>query len=153
MSPSKTTYEDRFSGRTRAILLTLSNIFLDSGLDVRHKHMFGHKAFLLKGRPFLLVGEWARYEDPKAGIVSIKARGPDEATVIVIPPDEAMALSIRRKYGGLYFAPSGTRLKCWISLTGPWLTEEERILPLVHQLLETYAEMPEKTGVRPGRQI
>ncbi|WP_141735742.1 hypothetical protein [Oligoflexus tunisiensis] len=153
MSPSKTTYEDRFSGRTRAILLTLNNIFLDSGQDIRTKHMFGHKAFLLKGRPFILVGEWARDEDPKAGLVRMSSRGKDEATVIVIPPDEVMALDIRKRFGGLYFAPDGTRLKYWISLSGPWLTEEEKILPLVNQLLDAYEKMPEKTGVRPGRRV
>lgn len=153
MSRSKVSYEEAFSGRTRAIILTLNNIFLDSGLDVRTKHMFGHKAFLLNGRPFMLVGEWARDEQLNEGIVSIRERGTEEPTLIVIPPDEAMALSIRKNYGGLYFAPSGSRLKFWISLTGPWLTEEERLLPLVTLLLDSYAALPEKTGVKPGRRV
>lgn len=153
MSRSKTTYEDAFSGRTRAILLTLNHIFLDSGLDIRTKHMFGHKSFLLNGHVFMLVGEWARDEDKKAGIVKIAERGKVESTMIVIPPDDELAQSIRKLYGGLYFAPSGTRLKSWVSLNGIWLTEEEKILPLVTQLLKVYGELPEKTSGRPGRRV
>lgn len=153
MSRSKPSYEDAFSGRTHAIIRTLSHIFLDSGLDVRTRHMFGHKSYLLNGHLFLLVGEWARDEDKKAGIVRIRARGKPESTLIVIPPDETMAQSILKKYGGLYFAPSGSRLKSWISLSGLWLTEEEKILPLVNQLMEIYGAMPEKTSVRPGRRV
>lgn len=153
MSRSKPGYEEAFSGRTRAIILTLSNIFLDSGLDVRTKHMFGHKAFLIHGRPFMLVGEWARDEKADKGIVCIRERGTEEATLIVIPLDEPMALSILKDYGGLYFAPDGTRLKFWISLIGPWLTEEEKILPLVTMLLKAYAALPEKTDVRPGKRV
>lgn len=149
----KTTYEDAFSGRTRAILLTLSNIFLDSGLDIRTKHMFGHKSFLLNGHVFMLIGEWARDEDKKAGIVKMAGRGAVESTMIVIPTDEKMAQGILKKYGGLYFAPSGTRLKYWISLSGLWLTEENKILPLVNQLLKVYAALPEKTSGRPGRRV
>lgn len=149
----KTTYEDAFSGRTKAVLLTLRHIFLDSGLDIRTKHMFGHKSYLLNGHVFMLVGEWARDEDKKAGIVQIADRGKAEATMIVIPPDEAMAQSIMKTYGGLYFAPSGTRLKSWVSLNGLWLTEEEKILPLVTRLLDAYKGMPEKTSGRPGRMI
>ncbi|HET9238365.1 MAG TPA: hypothetical protein VFO10_13980 [Oligoflexus sp.] len=149
----KTTYEDAFSGRTRAILLTLNHIFLDSGLDIRTRHMFGHKSFLLNGHVFMLVGEWARDEDKKAGIVQIADRGKAEATMIVIPPDDAMAQAIMKKYGGLYFAPSGTRLKSWVSLNGLWLTEEEKILPLVTLLLKAYEVMPEKTSGRPGRRV
>jgi hypothetical protein len=153
MSRAKTTYEDAFSGRTRAILLTLTHIFLDSGLDIRSKHMFGHKAFLLNGHIFMLVGEWARDEDKKAGLVKMGERGQVDSTVIVIPPDEALARSIRKTYGGLYFAPSGSRLKFWISLSGLWLTDEESILPLVQQLLDVYSAMPEKSRERPGRRI
>ena len=149
----RTTYEDAFSGRTKAILRTLTHICLDSGHDVRSKHMFGHKAFLLKGRPFLLVGEWARDEDKPAGIVRIADQGPAEATLIVIPPDEAMATAIRKKHGGLFFAPSGTRLKFWISLTGVWLTEEEQLQPLIQSLLKRYAAMEENKDARPGRQL
>ncbi len=153
MSRSKSNYEEAFSGRTHAIIRTLSHIFLDSGLDVRTKHMFGHKSYLLNGHLFLLVGEWARDEDKKAGIVKIAERGPAESTLIVIPPEEAIAKGILSEYGGLYFAPSGSRLKFWISLHGLWLTEEEKILPLVHQLMEIYGAMPEKTSGRPGRRI
>lgn len=153
MRPSKSTYEDAFSGRTHAIIRTLSNIFLDSGLDIRTKHMFGHKSYLLNGHLFMLIGEWIRDEDKKAGIVKIAGRGVAESTMIVIPPDEAMAQNILKEYGGLYFAPSGSRLKSWISLSGLWLTEEEKILPLVHQLLEVYGAMPEKSAGRPGRKI
>lgn len=149
----KTSYEDAFSGRTKAILLTLNHIFLDSGLDIRTKHMFGHKSFLLNGHVFMLVGEWARAEDRKAGIVQIADRGKAEATIIVIPPDDGMAQTIVKKYGGLYFAPSGTRLKSWISLNGIWLTEEEKILPLVTQLLKVYEALPEKASARAGRRI
>ncbi len=149
----KTSYEDAFSGRTKAILLTLNHIFLDSGLDIRTKHMFGHKSFLLNGHVFMLVGEWARAEDKKAGIVQIADRGKAEATMIVIPPDDPMAQAIMKTYGGLYFAPSGTRLKSWVSLNGLWLTEEEKTLPLVTQLLTVYQAMPEKTSGRPGRRV
>src|SRR6478736_6227792 len=110
MSP-KISYEEAFSGHTKAIIRTLSNIFLDTGLDIRTKHMFGHKAFLLNGRPFLLVGEWSRDERAKEHIVCMADRGKIQSTVIVIPLDEPMAQSIRKKHGGLYFAPSGARLK------------------------------------------
>jgi hypothetical protein len=153
MSRAKIPYEEAFSGRTRAILLTLTHIFLDSGLDIRSKHMFGHKAFLLNGHVFMLVGEWVRDEDKKAGIVKMGERGQAESTVIVIPPDEVTARGILKTYGGLYFAPSGSRLKFWISLSGLWLAEEEKILPLVQRLLDVYSAMPEKTRERPGRRI
>jgi len=153
MSP-KPNYEDAFSGHTKAIIRVLSNIFLDSALDIRTKHMFGHKAFLLNGRPFLLVGEWARDERRKEGIVCIDDRGVAESTVIVLPLNEDMAQSIRKKHGGLYFAPSGTRLKFWISLTGDWLIEEHKLLPLTSVLLSAYAALPEKTGLaHPGRRV
>jgi hypothetical protein len=101
----------------------------------------------------MLVGEWARDDDKKAGIVQIAERGAAESTVIVIPRDEKMAQGILKKYGGLYFAPSGTRLKSWISLSGFWLTEESRILPLVNQLLKGYSALPAKTTGRPGRRV
>ncbi len=153
MSRSKSNYEDAFSGRTHAIIRTLSNIFLDTALDIRTKHMFGHKSYLLNGHLFLLVGEWARDEDKRAGIVKIAERGSAESTMIVIPPSEAMAQDILKQHGGLYFAPSGSRLKSWISLSGLWLTEEEKILPLVHELLNAYEVMPEKSSGRPGRRI
>src|SRR6478736_216601 len=136
---SKSGYEELFSGRTKAIIRTLSNIFLDTGLDVRTKHMFGHKAFLLNGRPFLLVGEWSRDERIKESIVCMADRGKTESTVIVLPLDEAMAQAMRKKHGGLYFAPSGTRLKFWISFKGDWLMQEESLLPLTNLLLAAYA--------------
>ncbi len=155
MSPSrKTSYEDAFSGRTKAILRTLSNIILDSGLDVRTKQMFGHKALLLNGRPFLLIGEWARDERPAEDIVTIRERGREEPTLIVIPLDEPMAQEIRAMHGGLYFAPKGSRLKFWISLTGPWLGDEEAVQPLILRLLEAYSQLPMKQGVaNPGRRV
>lgn len=153
MASKKQTYEERFSGRTRAIIKTLTNIFLDSGLDVRHKPMFGHKAFLLRGHVFLLVGEWAREERRRERIVIIADEGELKPTLIVVPTNEAMAEAFRKAHKGLYFAPGGTRLKHWISFSGPWLSDEDELLPIIQGLLDAYAELPLKKPKNPGLMV
>jgi hypothetical protein len=150
--PSKTSnYEDKFSGKTKAIIKTLTHIFLDSNLDVREKHMFGHKAFLIHGHMMMMVGEWSRLEKLKDGIVQMDGKGEAEPTLIILPRDEASAKTFQKKYGGLYFAPSGVRLKNWLSFTGPWLSDEAALIPLVIELLNAAKALPPKEMKNPGR--
>lgn len=151
MPVKKRNYEDKFSGRTRAIIKTLTNIFLDSNLDVREKHMFGHKAFLINGHLMMMVGEWSRNEKPKEGNVQVDGKGEAEPTLIILPKDEAAGLAFRKKYGGLYFAPSGVRLKNWLSFTGSWLTDEDKLIPLVKEMLKANARLAPKELKNPGR--
>lgn len=153
MASKKQTYEDRFSGRTRAIIRTLTNIFLDSGLDVRHKHMFGHKAFLVRGHVFLLVGEWAREERRKEKIVIISDEGDVKPTLIVVPTNETTAEAFRKANGGLYFAPGGSRLKNWLSFSGDWLSDEKKLLPVIQELLDAYSSLPQKNPKNPGLMV
>ena len=149
----KRNYEEKFSGKTRAIIMTLTRIFLDSNLDVREKHMFGHKAFLVKGHVMMLVGEWSRNEKPKEHIVQVDGTGAPEPTLILLPLDAGTAEVWRKTYKGLYFAPSGVRLKNWLSLSGSWLMDEDKLLPIVEELLTAYEDLPFKALKNPGYTI
>ena len=142
---SKEDFQNRFSGQTRALLRLLVNIFLDSGLDIRQKQMFGHVAFSLNGHTFLLVGEWPR---EISGQLVIPGNGKERAEPTAIFTSlgglDAGAGWLMKLPGSGYFAPGGTRLKSWVSLTGTWLLEEEELAPLVRRQLENAQKLPVK---------
>ena len=139
---AKENYQDRFSGPTKALLRISTNIFLDSGLDVRQKHMFGHVAFVINGNMFLLVGEWPRQAN---GVLVCPGRKGLVTTTAILPTIcEEDEQDLMARDGSGFFAPDWTRLKSWVSLSGPWLLCEEEWSPVLNRQLERFSKLPPK---------